>query len=228
MKETTKSFRFEPQPCALYKESLTHPDFSKGILKNLPFVDFEEKDFFQFLLPFGGKKIKEFIKNHCKHFYFEGMIDLRFLNKVNTSYSLEKGKHLYSTLRKPDIYKINNQIKTYNTKFNMNSFLENDLDQVIGNVKRVESFTHLFQFLEKVKWLEPFYQFISTRFLVTLLLSICSSPVLVRIQENISKFMALPLLYQDPRCLLGSHPMALLHQPPHVFHDDGVVFHVEP
>ena len=93
----------------------------------------------------------------------------------------------------------------------MNDFMKNLFKEIIGSIKRGESFRYLFQFLEKVKWLDAFYYFITPRFLLTIFFSASSSLVLLRIQENISKFMAIPLLFRNRRLNLNQNPLIFNH-----------------
>ena len=202
MQEMTEESHISSILNDLFQKSLTNPRFTKKMIDQIGYINFEDTDYFRFLLNFCEDDEDDFLRKLCKIFYFESIIDLRFLNKVNLSFSLDDGKTHFESLPEPISDTIERQLRSYDRKFKISDFLENILDQVIGSIKRGESFDHLLQFLASIPWLKQFYQYITPRFLITLLLSISSSSVLLRVQENISKIRALPLIYNDTRSFL--------------------------
>lgn len=207
---------FSPHPKLLFEKCLEMPNFTVEFLTffKTEYEKFDDQEFYLFLLNFNNEEKLNLITQISEIFFFEELIDLEYYNKVNISQSLEAGRKIYEKLEeppKPSFESLENRDPNLPKKNKrQNKFIENVLDQLIGNIKRGEPFQNLFLFFEKIKWLKKLKSFLNFRFMITLFLSLSDSPVCLRIQKNISKIMAIPLTFYDPKFFLKKNKKLLL------------------
>ena len=178
--------------------------FYKDNKKNL-----KEKKFCKFLAKYESKIIRLLQKKIAKLFFFRSKIDLKSFNFVNFSFQNKKDK---STEKNWTLSEIEPQIYLQNKKnfeFNFGDesrSLKIILEQIMGNIKRKESLISIKEHLKKLNCTknDSKYHFISEYFLICLFLSICDSSVRLKINENISNFMAVPLVFPDIRFCLAN------------------------